>query len=225
MPDDGETSCNDDRSRSEQGDIEDRNVSANGEQLSAFLDDELDSVESEFFVRRLGKDGQLRETALRYSLIGDALRDEVLSQDPRAIARAVAAEGEIHGAGIPARPGARWLKPVAGAAVAATVAVVAVLSLQPDAVENIENAAVTVPAAPAVAGLAAPAEISRRAGTVPDRLSEYYLTHSEYTTVLGGQGQLARIVTNPANPDESGAEEPASDPDSASSSEKAKADR
>ena len=200
-------------------------MSANGEQLSAFLDDELDSVESDLFVRRLGKDGELRETAMRYSLIGDALRDEVLSQDPRAIAGAVAAEGGTHSAAVPANSTARWLRPVAGAAVAATVAVVAVLSLQPAAVVDIDSAAVTVPEAAAFVGRAAPAAISRRAGTAPDRLSEYYLTHSEYATMLGGQGQLVRIVTTPAALDQSGIEDSESAPGSDSNSEESKADR
>ena len=199
-------------------------MSANGEQLSAFLDDELDSVESDLFLRRLGKDGELRETALRYSLIGDALRDEVLTRDPRAIARAVAAEGGAHPEARPAAPGSRWLRPVAGAVVAASVAVVAVMSLQPTAVEDIGSAAVTVPEAAAIIGSPAPAVISRRAGTAPDRLSEYYLNHSEYATLLGGQGQLARIVTTPAAVEQSASEETAPVTGS-DNSEESKADR
>ena len=49
--------------------------------------------------------------------------------------------------------------------------------------------------------------LSRLAGSTPDRLSEYYLNHAEYAPVLGGQNQRMRVVTRPLDE----AEEPGGD--------------
>ncbi|MGB5589985.1 MAG: hypothetical protein WBN31_03505, partial [Gammaproteobacteria bacterium] len=38
--------------------------------------------------------------------------------------------------------------------------------------------------------------LTRRAGA-PDRLSSYYLNHSEYATMLRGQGSLVRMISVP----------------------------
>ena len=60
------------------------------EQLSVWLDDELDERESEMLVRRLMKDPELRDTAARYCLIGDAARNELVTDDPLEISRRLA---------------------------------------------------------------------------------------------------------------------------------------
>jgi len=44
------------------------------EQVSAFLDGELPSTETELLLKRLTRDGELRESFGRYALIGEALR-------------------------------------------------------------------------------------------------------------------------------------------------------
>ncbi len=44
------------------------------EQVSAFLDGELPDSETELLLKRLTRDGELRESFGRYSLIGEALR-------------------------------------------------------------------------------------------------------------------------------------------------------
>lgn len=46
------------------------------EQISEFIDDEMSAEESEFFVRRLQRDGEARRRYLRYQLIGAAMRGE-----------------------------------------------------------------------------------------------------------------------------------------------------
>jgi sigma-E factor negative regulatory protein RseA len=173
------------------------------EQLSAFVDDELDAAEAQLLVRQLAGDEALRHTAMRYSLAGDVIRGEFADGDPRLLSRRVsAAVGEE--ADLPATAaGARrmgWRRPLAGAAVAATVAVVAILSLSSGlGPEGARTPVVTVPdgdPATAPATYVVPAQISRRAGS-PDRLSRYYLNHSQYATMLGGQGTLVRIVRTP----------------------------
>jgi negative regulator of sigma E activity len=44
------------------------------EQVSAFLDGELPGTETELLLKRLTRDGELRESFGRYALIGEALR-------------------------------------------------------------------------------------------------------------------------------------------------------
>lgn len=176
------------------------------EQLSAFLDDELNDGETELFVRRLTRDETLRRRALRYAVIGDAMRGDLCQADPRGLPDRLCtalADETVPGVGPAAGRRGRWLRPVAGAAVAATVAVAAVLSLRGPVSDVAEETAVTVPVASSLAGpggsvAAVPQAISRRASTVPDRLSEYYLSHADYATLFRGQGQLVRIVTRPA---------------------------
>ena len=176
-------------------------MSGTDEQLSAFLDDELESAESELFVRRLGRDDALRATALRYSVIRDVIRDDLTAGDPRDLVAKLATEtGPAAAPAEPvAAPGRRWLRPVAGAAVAATVAVVAVLSLQQPTGLDGEATAVTVPEPVASGSGSYLDDLSRLAGSTPDRLSEYYLNHAEHARVLGGQNQRMRLVTNPLN--------------------------
>ena len=194
-------------------------MSGTDEQLSAFLDDELETVESELFVRRLGRDEALRATAMRYSVIRDAIRDDLAAGDPRDLVARVAAgtDGAAAPSGPSSVPRRRWLRPVAGAAVAATVAVVAVLSLQQPTGVSLESAAITVPepvqTASSRPGAAAPMEITRRASSTPDRLSEYYLNHAEVAPLLGGQNQRVRLVTTPgeAMEDSGGDAEPAAE--------------
>ena len=179
------------------------------EQLSAFIDDELDPGQSELLVRQLAGDAGLRRTAMRYSLAGDVMRGELADGDPRELAdrvsRAVGEESSVSAAPPGGRP-TGWTRPLAGAAVAATVAVVAILSLSPGAgPDQPGTAAVTVPEPDPVAApgsYVVPATISRRAGS-PDRLSLYYLNHSQYATMLGGQGTLVRIVRTPEEQEDS----------------------
>jgi sigma-E factor negative regulatory protein RseA len=140
---------------------------------------------------------------MRYSLTGDVIRGELADGDPRLlrgrVSAAVGKEAARPAAAASAR-GNGWIRPLAGAAVAATVAVVAILSLSPGVgPDGPRTPVVTVPEgdpATAPGTYVVPAEISRRAGS-PDRLSRYYLNHSQYATMLGGQGTLVRIVRTP----------------------------
>ena len=174
----------------------------NREQLSAFIDEELGSEETELLVRRLESSARLRRLWLRYSVIGDAVRGELVSDDPRrlpsAVSQALSSEPARASEAALAK-GTRLLRPLAGAAVAASVAVVAVLSLSDRINPGVDNAAVTVPelASPSPLSSAySAAMISRRAGR-PDQLSRYYLNHSQYATMLGGQGPQIRMVRTP----------------------------
>ena len=103
------------------------------EQVSAFLDGELPNPETELLLKRLTRDGVLRESFGRYALIGEAIRGsgrDLLTRDFAGRVNlaidgepAVAASGQARESRAP-----RWWRPFAGAAVAAGVAAVAVLA-------------------------------------------------------------------------------------------------
>jgi sigma-E factor negative regulatory protein RseA len=102
-------------------------------QLSAFIDGELPENESELLLRRLSQDSALRQQAEEYLAIGRALRGE----------RDVPGMGDLRGRiasglGVEPLPEAqvetfvpsRFMRPVAGIAIAASVAVVALIGLR-----------------------------------------------------------------------------------------------
>ena len=96
------------------------------EQVSAFLDGELPNTETELLLKRLTRDGELRESFGRYALIGEALR----GAGSHILTRGFAARVNLAIDGEPAQvPGhvhqaraSRWWRPLAGVTVAAGVA-------------------------------------------------------------------------------------------------------
>src|ERR1035438_9754892 len=108
------------------------------EQVSAFLDGELPDSETELLLKRLTRDGELRESFGRYALIGEAARGPSFSLMTKGFAGRVnlAIDGEPIPANgqVPQSRAPRWWRPFAGAAVAAGVAAVAVVALQQRAV-------------------------------------------------------------------------------------------
>ena len=108
------------------------------EQVSAFLDGELPNSETELLLKRLSRDGELRESFGRFALIGEALRGGSHNLMTKGFAGRVnlAIDGEPMPANGPLAHGRapRWWRPLAGAAVAAGVAAVAVVALQQRAV-------------------------------------------------------------------------------------------
>ncbi len=108
------------------------------EQVSAFLDGELPISETELFLKRLTRDGELRESFARFALIGEALRGEGSAILSKGFASRVnhAIDGEPAAAPAPAQsaPERRWWLPIAGVSVAASVATVAIVALQQRAI-------------------------------------------------------------------------------------------
>jgi sigma-E factor negative regulatory protein RseA len=103
-------------------------------QVSAFVDGELPENEAELLVRRLSQDTHLRKQVSEYLAIGRVMRGEYSVQGSDALRERIAAEldagplQEPADAAVTARP-ARFVRPVAGAAIAATVALVAIFGL------------------------------------------------------------------------------------------------
>lgn len=183
------------------------------EQISALADDELSDVERPLLLSRLERDPQLAACLGRYRLIGQVMRG---SGDAATLGIAervqkVLAEDETSLAAARRPLPARWVKPVAGLAVAASVALVAVLSVSalrgpgPEAVPALATAdPSTVARESAPAREPAPAQTTvvqaeqwdRLDPGIDQRLSGYLVNHNEYAARLGTQGVVpyVRIV-------------------------------
>lgn len=102
-------------------------------QISAFVDGELPSNESELLLRRLSQDGEFREVVESYFAIGRYMRRDVEVPNMAQLRGRIAAE---LGEELPALKVAdiavnkKYVKPIAGLAVAASVAMLAIFSLQ-----------------------------------------------------------------------------------------------
>jgi len=185
------------------------------EQVSAFLDGELPDTETELLLKRLTRDGELRESFGRYALIGEALRGAGSQILTRGFASRVnlAIDGEPVQAPTHAQPAraSRWWRPLAGVTVAAGVAAVAIVTgASPITAQNVtalpttarndmpiqggvgprEALSYTVPAAP----IDAPSAIS------PARLTNYVFAHSKYSSGLGQRGVLADLLIEDDEP-------------------------
>lgn len=194
------------------------------EQVSAFLDGELPSAESELLLKRFERDPELRAAVGRYSLIGEALRNTTESQRERVLSRDFAqrVSQAIDRESMPGkvwRPVAAWLKPVAGGAIAAGVAAVALVSLRTSPVDQQSTLA-------AAGGTTAPAMIAETivpvrepmpSDTVPvssalanpqmrtvdgGRLANFVMAHNVVTGLMVEEAALEQIEpvdSEPAN--------------------------
>ena len=103
-------------------------------QVSAFVDGELPDNEADLLVRRLSQDAGLRQQVSEYLAIGRVMRGEYSAQGGDVLRERIAAELEERPLQEPAdsvvaaKP-SRFVRPVAGAAIAATVALAAIFGL------------------------------------------------------------------------------------------------
>ena len=191
------------------------------EQVSAFLDGELPDSESELLLKRLTRDGELRESFGRYALVGEAIRGASRAYLTRGFAGRVnlAIDGEpMPAAAHTARArSAHWWRPFAGAAVAAGVAAVAVVAfhqradapgVRPLAVTAQNAAAAESPvqsgAVPAQSGAApaprealsytVPTSTAAATAVMPARLTNYVFAHSRYSSGLDQRGVMADLL-------------------------------
>jgi sigma-E factor negative regulatory protein RseA len=178
------------------------------EQLSACLDGELPEGELDLLLKRFDRDSELRETLGRYSLIAQAMQaKQPVGASKQFASRVMAAiDGEVAtGPVLKKRATAnamRWLRPVAGLAVAAGVATVAILSLQQpgdspqDQFADNNPPVVTTPpdydyVVPPV--VASPSTNSLIPAT---RLTNYVVAHSEYSSPLGRRTVLSGVLAD-----------------------------
>jgi len=187
------------------------------EQVSAFLDGELPNTETELLLKRLTRDGELRESFGRYALIGEALRGAGSHILTRGFSSRVnlAIDGEpvqVPGHAHQARA-SRWWRPLAGVTVAAGVATVAIVALQQRAISpglRVASAPTAVPQSIVAAQNASvqggggarealsytvPARSADApAAMSPARLTNYVFAHSKYSFGLSQRGVLADLL-------------------------------
>jgi sigma-E factor negative regulatory protein RseA len=179
------------------------------EQVSAFLDGELPNSETELLLKRLTRDGELRESFGRYALIGEAIRGNsrglITSNFTGRVNLAIDGEPAAPSTQVRGAPAPRWWRPFAGAAVAAGVAAVAVLALQQRAIApTLRPVKGTMTAANVIAPAAKVAEPisytvpsiapSAPTGLPQARLANYVLAHSRYSSGLDQRGVLADLL-------------------------------
>lgn len=176
------------------------------EQLSACLDGQLPEAEIDLLLRRVERDGELRQTLGRYSLVGEALRGHGAARASTGFADRVAAamaadsgtpdqrtERSSPRVGRPSAPVMRWLRAAAGAAVAAGVAAVAVLSVQTPAPEQAVLAQVPAMNTASDSYIVPANTVST---FVPaTRLTNYVVAHSEYSSPLGRRTVLSGVLS------------------------------
>jgi sigma-E factor negative regulatory protein RseA len=131
------------------------------EQVSAFLDGELPGTETELLLKRLTRDGELRESFGRYALIGEALRgsgSQILTKGfASRVNLAIDGEPVTAQVAVSAVRARRWWRPLAGVSVAAGVAAVAIVALQQRAISPGLNASAPSTAQNLAANAPAPA--------------------------------------------------------------------
>lgn len=178
------------------------------DQLSAFVDDELSSEECAFFVRRLQRDPEAAHRAMRFAVVGSALRGEMIQPDPGILLRRLDAaldgtegEGGYERRRASSAP-AMW-RPMLGVGISAGVAAVAVFLMRTvnmgggeveagtaaasvQATQGVEPASYVVPQEPASNDMIAS----------PIRLTNYLMHHGEYTSRLGRTIVSSNVVTS-----------------------------
>lgn len=170
------------------------------EQISAYVDGELPDHETEMLLRRLAQDPGLRDLVARYMSISRSMRSEPaiagLSGLREKISVALESEEEIFTRST-ASTAARFVKPLAGVAVAASVAVLALVGFQ----QTSDNAGLAARPTAAVvsqlnndvAGYTVPARDESSAPS--DMLQRYYVKHGESVMASGANGIRSRLVS------------------------------
>lgn len=166
-------------------------------QISAYVDGELPENETELLMRRLSQDAALRELVAGYLRIGRAVRqDREIPGIDQLRGRIQAALGEQPAeTPVPvAAPANRYLRPVAGLAVASVVAAVALLGLRQvePPLEQPAEAGASVAASP---GYTEPQPAEVLINQPSELLRQYYLSHDATARDLGANGILTRLVT------------------------------
>jgi len=194
-------------------------------QISAFVDGELPQNEAELLLRRMCQDGDLRQQAAEFLAMGRVMRGERRVAGMKNLRERIAAtlddtslvQEEVV---VGKTGGPRFLRPLAGVAIAATVALAAIIGLQ--RVSSVPGAD-TLPRDAAIAE-----SIETESYTVPEqddgKLRDYYLRHTASSSYFGANSINARLVTLQLRDDvnvESGVSEAPADADEESAADSA----
>ena len=184
-------------------------MSKRKEKISAFLDNDMHRDELMSF--SLSAEPDDARMALRYQMIGDALRGEMSDSSfvdvstavrealaNENIADQIAAEPESLSKQSIEKPGffdlSAWLKPVAGMAVAASVAVVMVVSVTQQDSSSITPIATNIESQPSVQlAVDDKIEVQTTVGNKDTDLDPYINQHLEFATQDALQGRLPYV--------------------------------
>lgn len=173
------------------------------ENLSSFMDGEIDKESARFLVRRLASDEQMRGSWARYHLIRDCMRHQdggLVASDLQArVHDALAAEPAPVAA---ARSG--WRRAAVGSAIAASVALAAVMVVAPDNAPVSQPGAEVLSQQPAAAAFVSPNIGNTVRSSQPVNLSgtedgagraidPYLLRHYQVTGGAGGRGFVSFV--------------------------------
>jgi sigma-E factor negative regulatory protein RseA len=172
------------------------------EQLSACLDGELPEAELDLLLKQVARDPELQRALGRYALIAQAMRSDAPAVASAGFAAKVMAGLESQPLARPDRAqrmsaaAARWLRPVAGLAVAAGVATVAILSLQP--AEGPPQVVDIRPQPPPPDYVVPnPSNAPSTTSLIPaTRLTNYVVAHMEYSSPLGRRTMLSGVLAD-----------------------------
>jgi len=174
------------------------------EHLSSLMDGEINKDTGRFLIRRLGSDTEMRETWARYHLVRDCLRHQegsVLGGQFSSRVRQALEDVDAK----EARPtfAARWLKPVAGVAIAASVALMAIVTVGPGQVTMDGSAADTVAGSQVESFVSpnsklSPVPVSQQASTSGrtnnrEKMNSYLLRHYQVAGATGGKGFVTLV--------------------------------
>lgn len=175
------------------------------ENLSSFMDGEVEKSAGSFLVRRLASDSSLRATWDRYHMIRDCLRqqDTQLVRTDLCSRVRLAIELEDQQQPVASRHLA-WFKPIAGIAIAASVAMVAVFTVGPgqqDVVPALTSGPVMAaqsepfvsPNIGAIVPASEPVNLAGDRAREEDKAKAYLLRHYQLTGDGSGQGFVALV--------------------------------
>ncbi|MCC5795543.1 MAG: hypothetical protein JJT85_12540 [Chromatiales bacterium] len=175
------------------------------EQISAFIDDELDPRELPLFTAQVSRNPDLRRKLLRYRLAGDCLRGEhqragsVMDLAER-VQAALIADAPAASMAPPRRQAPAWRWTALGAAAAVVLAVAVVMQApvqQPTGSETMLAASDSrlSPITVAVQPLPAPVRAEAQAAAARQmRMTSYLVYHGEFAGTLSSRTVASRIV-------------------------------
>ncbi len=186
------------------------------EQLSALLDSELSDQQLESFMQDLKRDPiSDAESAQRYHLMGDAIRDELDQSSfmdiSAAVHRAIEQEPAYSELAEPAKKQTAfslsqllsgWFKPLTGMAVAASVAMVTLVTfntLQNDSSVQPAQLVQSAPVVPVSSEIARNVQVastlnaSEKTPEQQQQLNQYMLRHSGYASQSTMQGMMPYV--------------------------------
>lgn len=158
-------------------------------QVSAFVDGELPENEAELLVRRLSQDAVLRQQVAEYLAIGRIMRGEYSAQGSDVLRERIAAELDERplqdvADSVAIEKSSRYVRPLAGFAIAASVALVAIIGLRQMVDVDIVDTAVV-----------AEDLVSETVPAMNDEdLRQLYLLHGENSITLDKRLAAAQVL-------------------------------